>query len=110
MVEPLKWFLFNDTYPYPPMQLIDALGHIPGFLDPYDDRPAIEQFNENYQGGWDPMEGFTLIDGHSLKYPGDPVMNPIALVDFHTDIVLVYPMGWVCVLHPDRTFEVARLD
>lgn len=104
------WEFYVDTYPYPIPMLMDALGLIPAFLDPEDPRSPIEQFAERYQGGWDVMPGFTLIDGVSLKYPGDDLMNPIARVDVNGHTVLVYTSGWVCVLRPDHTYEVARLD
>lgn len=109
-MDPLVWFFYSDTYPHPIHVLADALGIIPTFLNPADDRPATEQFDERYQGGWDPMEGFSLIDGVSLKYPDDPLMNPIAKTSINGDTVLVYEYGWVCVVRPDRTYEVARLD
>lgn len=104
------WQFYVDRYPYPVEMLMDALGLIPGFLVPGDPRPAVEQFAERYQGGWDVMPGFALIDGAALKYPGDPLMDPIARVTVNGDLVLVYSGSWVCVVRPDRTFEVARLD
>lgn len=104
------WVFYQDTYPYPLVALRDALGSIPYMLDRHDPRSAIEQFDEKYLGGWDRLDGFSLIDGIALKYPEDPLMHPYARLAFHGDTVLVYPHSWVCVVRPDRTFEVARLN
>ncbi len=112
------WELYPEYHPFPPVMLWDALGLIPSFLDPLDDaRGATEQFADKYQGGWNPQSQWDLIDGVGLKYPRDPVMWPIASCQFPIpgvetvcDTVLVYPYGYVCVKHPDRMFEVVRMD
>lgn len=105
-----NWELYIDHHPWPIPFLMDALGMIPAFLVPGDTRPPIEQFTERYRGGWDVMPGFTLIDGSALKYPGDPLMYPIARLALNGEVVLVYTFGWVCVVRADHTYEVARLD
>lgn len=104
------WTFYTDTYIWPVPFLIDGLGDIPYLFSTDDGRPLITQINERYRGGWDPLPGFTLIDGSSLKYPGDPLMNPFASLDVRDETLYVYPGAWVCVLRADRTFEVARLD
>lgn len=111
------WTLRTDYYPSPPEALWRALGRIPYMLSAHEPYAAIEQFAAEYQGGWDALPGWALVDGHTLKYPGDPLMYPIAQclfpipgVDFACDTVLVFPYSWVCVKHPDMSFEVARLD
>lgn len=104
------WVLHHEYYPYPAFALWDSLGAVPYMLEDGDERPAVAQFEGKYGGGWDTMPGFALLDGVSLKYPGDPPMHPIATCMFRTDTVLVYPFGWVCVKHADMTFEVARMN
>lgn len=87
------------------------LGYIPSFLSEADPRPAKEQFEENYSfGGWQPMKGFKLNKDMSLKYPGDPPMKPWAEATLRQELIYVYQSGWVMILQPDMSFEVARLD
>lgn len=104
------WEFYTDEFPYPLPMLVQALGDLKYMIVPGDPRPATEQLNERYQGGWDPHPGFSLIGGVALKFPGDPLMHPYARLEVHGDTVLVYSYSWVCVVHADRTFEVARLD
>ena len=108
--QPNAWHIHTEFYPWPAYMLHEALGLIPGFLDPADTRPAVDQFREKYCGGWDNMPGFRLIDGITLKYSGDPPMQPIATCYFREEVVMVYPYAWVCVRQPDGTFEAARMD
>src|SRR5882672_5677563 len=89
----------------------DALGYIPHFLVTEDTRPAKEQFNQHYIGGWHKFEGHTLnLKTMSLKYPGDPPLLPLAKAELGHEKVYVYPHAWVLILRPDGSFEVARLD
>jgi len=91
----------------------DPLGYIPHFLvdDGDNTRPAKDQFNRYYIGGWCKMKGFTLnLKTMSLKYPGDPPMLPLAVAELGHEKVYVYPHAWVLILQPDGQFEVARLD
>jgi hypothetical protein len=89
----------------------DELGLIPSFLDSTDPRPAAVQFNENYQhgGGWRPMKDFTLKN-LTLKYPGDPPMQPVYGLRFRDEMILIYPYGFVAVVQKDGAFEAARMD
>jgi hypothetical protein len=87
----------------------DHVGFIPSFLDEADPRPAAEQFNENYIGGWRPQEGFKLR-GLSLKYPGDPAMLPLAFIHFRNEKIFIYPHAYVCIIQPDGAFEACRMD
>ena len=68
-----KWELLH------PQMTMDHLGYIPDFLSEHDSRPAAQQFDSNYAhgGGWNPEVGrgqWKMLDGHKLKYPGDPVL------------------------------------
>lgn len=93
------------------------LGFIPKFLSQSDPRPAAEQFNDAYAhgGGWDKFEGFTLGEGFSLIYPGDPEIKPVAFGVLHPntedqETIFVYPHAWVMIMHIKGHFEVARMD
>ena len=91
---------------------IDDLGMVPWFLAPDDPRPAKEQFDERYVhgGGWRPINGFKLLEGLRLKYPGDPVLEPIAAWELRDEKIVMYPHAIVAIYQPDGTFEVARMD
>jgi hypothetical protein len=95
----------------------DWLGLIPSFLSDEDPRPAAAQFNERYVwGGWQPFAGFALRKDvalgkdHGLKYPGDPVMWPVAQAQLRDEIICVYPHAWVAIFQADGSFEVCRMD
>ncbi len=92
----------------------DSVGLIPMWLDADDKRPAREQLNEHYAhgGGWQPFEGFQydITDGHTLTYPGDPPMRPLAAMKFRDEMILWYPHSWIMILQRGGAFEVCRLD
>ena len=91
----------------------DDVGLIPGMLDADDPRPAHEQLDSGYPhgGGWRPFKGFAFNhDRLTLKYPGDPVMKPLAMMQLREEIILVYPHAWVLILQPTNTYEICRMD
>lgn len=97
-------YLHPDATPY-------HVGFIPTFLSEKDPRPAKEQFHQNYShgGGWFPMTGFTLEDCH-LQYPGDPPLMPLAMIEFRDETIVIYESAFVCIIQPDGSFAVARMD
>ena len=89
------------------------LGFLPELLSEYDLRPAASQLADNYRhgGGWNPQKGFVFgKENCSLKYPGDPVMYPLARSMLRDELLLFYPYAYLCIVQPDQTFEVARVD
>jgi hypothetical protein len=88
----------------------DHIGLIPSFLDIDDPRPAREQFDEKYIGGWRPQPGFKLKDRYSLCYPGDPPLKPLAALPFRDELILIYLYGYVAIFQPDQSFEASRMD
>lgn len=89
----------------------DDWGLIPMFLDPHDPRPAREQFDAHYVGGWNPFKGFTFDrDELTLNYPGDPPYHAIGGILFREERILLFPSAWVLIAQPDETWEVARMD
>ena len=99
------------------------VGFIPSFLDLDDPRPAKEQFAERYEygGGWRNQDGFTAIDGTpvrvsslwqagTLQYPGDPPLEPIAVMRLREEMIFVYLHGYVSIFQPDGSFEACRMD
>lgn len=92
---------------------LEHLGLLPLMLDENDPAPAREQFDKNYQhgGGWQPMPKFFLnTTTMVLTYPGDPPMRPIAVTTLRKEVIAVYPYSFVCIVQPDDSFEVARMD
>jgi hypothetical protein len=89
----------------------DHVGFIPSFLVDNDPRPAREQFNERYCGGWRPQEGFTVHDGApTLHYPGDPPLKPLAVMVWRDETIFIYPYGYVSIFQTDGSFEACRMD
>jgi len=96
---------------YPGMTA-EHLGLLPGFLRDDDPRPAREQINERYAhgGGWRPMKGHRLGPRNFLTYPGDPPLPPVARARLRNELILFYPSSWVCIVQPDQSYEVCRID
>lgn len=88
----------------------DLLGFIPCFLDEQDARPAREQIADRYVAGWSLFPGFRLGESMDLLYEGDPPLSPAAWTRLRDELIVVYPYGWVAIIQPDETFEVARCD
>jgi hypothetical protein len=90
----------------------EHIGEIPRWLSEDDPRPAAQQLDSAYGhgGGWDPFVGFRLRGDNSLKYPGDPPLQPIAEMNLRDELILIYEHSWVVVIQPDRTFEACRMD
>ena len=91
---------------------VQALGYIPTFVFESDPRPAWEQFNERYIGGWNPMlPGKWRLDQNGyLYYPGDPVLEPLATAFLRDEQIYVYQHAFVCIVQRDGSFSVARMD
>jgi hypothetical protein len=90
---------------------MEQLGYLPGFLSEDDPRPAAEQYDNNYVGGWRPQPGWEYAPATMrARYPGDPPLYPFAMTMLRDERVLFYPHAYVLVLQPDDTFEMARMD
>lgn len=89
---------------------MDAVGFIPGFVSELDERPAREQINENYCGGWNGQKGFTMDADRRLHFPEDPPLVPLAFMELRDETIIVYLYGYTAIVQPDKSFEVARLD
>jgi len=88
----------------------EMLGLIPFFLDDQDPRPAREQFDSAYIGGWHPFEGFTMLPDGNLSYPEDPPTQLLAETKLRNETIRFYHHSWVSIIQPDGTFEIARMD
>lgn len=90
----------------------DMLGYIPGFLSENDPRPAREQLDTAYShgGGWTPFHGFTILPDGNLKYPGDPPVELLAETHLRNETIRFYNHSWVCIIQPDGSYEICRMD
>ena len=97
----------------------DHLGIIPQFLSPGDERPATEQINQHYIGGWYPTgASFTLRPAASVErpeslallFPGDPPLEPLWATRLRDELIVVYEYGFTAVFQQDGSFECDRLD
>lgn len=89
------------------------LGLLPSFLSLSDPRPTREQIDTNYAhgGGWFPMRGFKYNPAkRTLKYPGDPILKPLAEAKLREEIILFYENAILPAVQPDGSFEVSRVD
>lgn len=93
-----------------PSATTGTLGFIPDFVSEEDPRPAAEQFNERYIGRWRPAQGFTLTPDNRLHYPGDPPLLPLAETRLRGEVIRLYQFGWVCIVQPDGSFQISRMD
>jgi hypothetical protein len=90
------------------------LGRLPEIIRSTDPRPAREQVNERYGGGWDPMGGFTLRKtekGYRLMYPGDPPMLGLAFIELplSREMVVLFESDWVVVVQEGGSWEASRM-
>lgn len=93
-----------------PLMTPGHLGYLPSFLSEKDSRPAKEQLDERYIGGWRPFHGFKALSGHRLSYPHDPILSPLAKLQFREELIVLYQHSWVAIFQKDETFEVCRMD
>jgi hypothetical protein len=102
---PITVVLLNETNP-------EFVGLILQLLDASDPRPAAEQFDERYAhgGGWRPMPGFKLTKHGRLKYPGDPEMEPRAVILLRDEMITIFDHAWVMITQREGGFQVARMD
>jgi len=88
----------------------ETLGFIPGFLSKDDPRPAAQQFNDAYIGGWSPSPKFAMLPDGGLKYPGEGPLLLLAETRLRDEVIRFYRGAWVSIHQPDGSFEIARMD
>lgn len=95
-----------------PRATYDHVGGIPDMISQNNPSKAKDQLNAGYGhgGGWRPFDGFRLQPDNSIKYPGDPALQPLAEMKLRDELILVYEHAWVAIIQPDRSFEICRMD
>lgn len=73
---------------------------------------ARDQLHASYAhgGGWHRFDGFIMDDKRRLTYPGDPPQVPMAEAKLRDETIILYPHGWVAIVQPNGSYEVARMD
>ena len=105
----------NDNDFTPPIIMVgghpEDWGLIPSFLDTSDPRPARQQFNAEYIGGWNPFQGFLFDpDKGIIHYKDDPPLKVLSAIMFRDEIIALFPYAWVLIIQRDGTWEIARMD
>lgn len=89
----------------------DVLGFLPDMLDSFDPRPAREQFDEHYHGGYWNTPAECRIDREGVMYyPGDHPQRPLAGTRLREELILLYPAEFVAIVQPDGSFVIQRMD
>jgi len=92
---------------------LDMLGLIPLWLNDEDERKAADQLDSHYQfGGFKEhsIKGFKKVREYCLKYPGDPLLVPLAQTELRGELIFYYGYGIIAVFQPDGSYVVARFD
>lgn len=106
-----------STVHWEPMDF-EVIGYLGLMLDDADEDSAAKQFDKHYQhgGGWRPFEGFKMAEDGSIQYgdpskpDADPPYVPIARAQLRDEKIIMYHHGWVAIVQPDGTYEIARMD
>lgn len=107
-----------STWHLAPRANPDYLGAIPFIITSDDPRPVREQIAGRYAhgGGYMPLSRWTLdLDRaeplkSSARYPGDPIYAPLAWAQIRAELVILFPYSWVCIVQPDGSFAMTRMD
>jgi len=51
-----------------------------------------------------------MLEGHKLRYPGDPILAPLAQAKLRDELIVFYRHALVAIIQPDGSFEVSRVD
>lgn len=86
------------------------VGMLMVWLSPSDPRSAKDQIEDNYSGGWVPVEGHRVGPMGEIFYKDDPPMKPVAFTKIRDEIVLVYPFSFVTIIRRDGSYDTTRLD
>lgn len=96
-----------------PRMTLDHLGFIPGWIREEDPRGMADQIDHWYKfGGFKnhPIKGFEKQREYCLKYPGDPLMCPLATLELRGEVFAFYDHAICAVFQQDGSFVAARID
>jgi hypothetical protein len=84
--------------------------YLPTFLSELNPRSAAQQIETAYFRGWNPFDGFQMLEGNRLGYPGDEPLEPLATTSLRDETIFLYQGDWLAVVQKDGSFEVSRVD
>lgn len=92
----------------------DALGVLPSIITSTDE-PVREQLNARYAygGGFFPSSGWHYDHATlTLRFEGEPPLDPLACALLRDEICLLYPSAWLCIVNRNdpADFAVCRVD
>ena len=96
-----------------PQVTAELLGIMPFFFSEDDPRPARDQLDENYQhgGGYRPLHGWEMRPDGTIKYPGDDrPPRLLAEAKLRDETLRFFESAWLCIIQPDGSFAVTRVD
>jgi hypothetical protein len=96
-----------------PRMTEEHLGMLINWIDQDDPRGAAEQLDSHYPyGGFKqyPMTGFRVEREKCLKYPGDPLLKPMATAKLRDEVICFYDCEIVAVFQKDGSYVAARFD
>lgn len=92
---------------------LEHLGLIPCWLSENNPKSIVEQMDAGYQfGGFKqyPINGYKVVGDKCLKYPGDPVLKPLASITIRDETLCFYDHAICAVWQKDGSFVAARFD
>jgi len=96
-----------------PKMTMDHLGFIPYWISEDNPKGMADQIDDSYQfGGFKqhPINGFEKQREYCLKYPGDPLLCPLATLELRGEVFCFYDHAICAVFQPDGSFVAARID
>jgi hypothetical protein len=86
---------------------VGGFGNLPTLLDDTDKRGGAEQFGER----WEPLGDAWRLEGSALHGAGSAfeLLGAIRLLAAN-ELVMVFEDGFVAIVQPDRSFEVAWIE
>lgn len=96
-----------------PRMTLEHLGLIPLWLHEDDPRGIAEQMDSAYGfGGFKqyPISGFKVERNMCLKYPGDPLLRPLATLELRDETLAFYDHAICAVFQKDGSHVIARFD
>jgi hypothetical protein len=92
--------------------LENSLGFIPNFIDEtLNYNSMVREALERYGFGMSEMKGHTIDENLTMKYPGDPDLDPIAVIVTCDAQVVIYKYGITSFIKKENGKSVTyRLD
>lgn len=104
---PLNWKFHH------PLMSLEHLGFIPFWISEENPKGIADQIDDGYRfGGFKahPIKNFKVEREFCLKYPGDPLLKPLATLELRDETFVFYDHAICAVFQKDGSFVAARID